>query len=167
MNYTMLPVLLLACMLIIMLMRIAVPISAKTEGKPVKEIGLSFRERILLQRINIYAIGAVLLLTTVTGILPSFWEIIVVCAAIMLLLMRVRYIISNKGVAMNNVVYRPWSDFKGFEVGRRYIRLVPRDGLRPFDLRVLDKHQEEATALVRSYLPYLRETPRAQGGGQT
>ena len=165
MNYTMLPVLLLAFMLIIMLMRIAVPIGVKTEGKPVKEIRLSFRERLLLQRINVYSIAGVLLLTTLTGILPSFWEIIVICTAMILLLMRVRYVISNKGVALNNVVYRPWSDFKAFEVRSRYIRLVPRDGLRPFDLRVISRHQAEALVLVRSYL---REPPVSadlKGGG--
>ncbi len=149
----MLLILLFALMLIIMLMRITLPIGARVEGKAIREVSLSFQERILLQRTNIYAIGAVLLLAAFTGVLPRLWELLVLVAVIVLLLMRVQYIITNKGVAMNNVVYRPWSDFTAFEVRRCCVRLVPRDGLRPLDLRVLGKHMDQVLVPVRSHLP--------------
>jgi hypothetical protein len=63
MTYNILPIFLLASMLIIMLMSIMLPFGAKITGKKVGAIRLNFRERLLLQRINIYAIGFVLLLS--------------------------------------------------------------------------------------------------------
>jgi hypothetical protein len=152
MNYGMIPVLLLSLMLIIMLMRIVLPIGAKIAGKTSRELRLSFQERVLLQRINIYAIGMVLLLTIIGGGLSRGWELLVLCAVVLLLLMRVRYIFTNEGIALNNVVYRSWGDFSGYEIRRRGIRLLPQPGLRPFDLNVTGKHREQALALVRAHL---------------
>lgn len=148
MNYSMIFVLLLSCMLVIMLMRIRVPIGAKVVGKTVGEVRLNFRERLLLQRMNIYAIAIVLISTAVTGQLHTLWELLVIFTAMAILLMPVRYIITSEGVAMNNVVFRQWDEFTGFEIKRRGVRLLPQDGLRPFDFRVLDKHEEELIALL-------------------
>lgn len=162
MNYSILPIVLLAMMLIIMLMRIMLPIGTKMAGRRIKEIRLSFKERVLLQRINIYAIGAVLVLTAATGVLPQVWEIVIIFAVLVLLLMRVHYLVTTDGIALNNVVYRSWKDFTGFEVTRRGIRLIPRQGLRPFNVRVLGKHQQEALVLVRSHLPESRRVEAAE-----
>ena len=153
MTYNILPIFLLAGMLIIMLMGIMLPFGAKITGKKVSEIRLSFRERLLLQRINIYSIGGVLLLTAVTGLLPAFWELLVILAAMMLLFMRVRYLITNDGVALNNVVFRPWTEFTGFEVNSRGIILLPKAGLRQFKIRVLGKNRDEFVVLLKHYLP--------------
>jgi hypothetical protein len=144
--------LLFACMLMIMLMRVVVPIGAKIDGKPVSEIKLDFHERLLLQRFNIYAIGAVLLLATLTGVLPGIWEIIVVLAACATLMIPARYVITSRGIALNNVTYYPWSDFTAFGVKRRSISLLPQAGRRKVELRVLNKHREEILTCVRSYL---------------
>ena len=165
MNYAILPVLLLMIMLIIMLMRIMLPVGAKTKGKYVAEVRLSFRERLLLQRTNIYAIGIVLLLTTVTGNLSRSWELLVVVVAFLLLMMRVRNHVTSEGIALNNVVYREWSDFTGYEVRRRGIRLLPQEKMRPFDIILIGKHREQALKLVRAHLHEIREgTQPAQTG---
>jgi ammonium transporter, Amt family len=153
MDYNIIPILLLFCMLIIMLMGIMLPIGAKIVGEPVREIRLSFRERLLLHRVNVYAIGIVLLLTAATGIVPFFWELLVAIVVMMLLLLRARYLITNSGVAMNNVVFRPWSEFTGFVIDRRGVRLLPRAGLRPFTIKVIGQHKKEVVALLRRYLP--------------
>lgn len=149
---------LLVLMLIIMLMRITLPIGARIAGKMVKEIRLSFQERLILQRINVYAIGIVLLLTAVTGVVSRGWEILVLLAVLVMLLMRVRYLVTSEGIAINNVVYRSWREFNGFEVRRREIRLLPRQGFRPFDLKLLGKHREEAIILIKSYLKESQES---------
>jgi hypothetical protein len=165
MNYALLPVLLLMVMLIIMLMRIILPLGAKVAGKTVKEVRLSFRERVLLQRTNIYAIGTVLLLTTVTGNLSRGWELLVVIVAVMLLMLPVRYFFTTEGIALNNVVYRSWSDFIGYEVRRRGIRLLPQPGFRPFDIDVIGTRREQAITLVRARLHEIPDGRRTTSSG--
>jgi Amt family ammonium transporter len=70
----------------------------------------------------------------------------------MLLFMRVGYIFTTEGVALNNVVFRPWSEFTGFEINRRGILLHPKEGLRPFKIKVIGKNKDETILLLKQYL---------------
>ena len=73
----MMPVLFLfACMLLLMFMRVRVPIGMKTPGKVVKVVDLTLPERALMHRVNIYSIGLVLLLTTITGVIAAPVEVL-------------------------------------------------------------------------------------------
>ena len=148
MNLNIAFILLLSSAFVLMFTRIRLPVVAKTVGKPVGEIRLSFKERLQLQRLNIYAIGIILVAAVATGHLSTIWALIVSFAVIALLIIPVRYIITSKGLAMNNVVFRSWEEFTGFEINRRGIRLLPQEGLKPFDLRVMDDHEEELIVLL-------------------
>ncbi|MCL5263995.1 MAG: hypothetical protein M1343_02165 [Chloroflexi bacterium] len=139
-------------MLVVMLMRTFLPVGAKAKGQRLWDTKLSFRERLLLQRTNIYAVGFVLLIATLFGALPQTWEILIVLAVFAVLLIPVRYVVTSEGVAMNNVVFRPWGDFTGIEVTRRRIRLVGKPGLRPFDMALLDGHQKEVSDVLRRFV---------------
>ncbi len=161
MNYGIVPIALLFCMLRIMLMGIMLPIGAKITGKSIKEIRLNFRERLLKQRMNVYAIGAVLLLTAVTQVVAMFWELLVVLVVMMLLMMRARYLITTEGIAMNNVVFRPWKDFTGFEINSRGVKLLPKAGMRPFNIRLIGEHKKEIVVMLRRYLPAPYAAPTA------
>lgn len=140
-------------MLVLMLMRVALPIGPKVTGKPVVNIKLDFRERLLLHRMNIYSIGILLLVATVSGVLPRFWELFVLVPAVAILFIPVRYRLTTDGIACNNVVFRAWSDFTGVEVGHRWVRLVAKEGMRPFDVRVLGSRQERTTSALRKFVP--------------
>jgi hypothetical protein len=148
---------LFATMLVLMLMRVYVPLGARPEGKPLKTIGLSLRERSLMQRVNMYAIGLVLLLMALTGVLEPVIELAVVVLALLVLLIPVRCYVTTAGIAINNVLFRPWSDFSGYSVERRRLRLIGRDGVRSLNLSLLPGHQQELVPTLRRYLKPLEQ----------
>jgi hypothetical protein len=151
---------LLAAMLIIMVMRVGLPIGAKTEGRVVRQIALSFRERVLMQRTNVYAIGFVLLLTAATGMLPTAIELLVILGVFALLMIPVRLKVTTSGIAVNNVVYRPLSEFSGVQPSRRGLRFVAQPGVRNLDVPLLGAHREEALRVI-----HLPRTDRGAGRG--
>ena len=147
------PVLILfAGMLGLMFMRVFLPVGAKIRGQPLKTVSLSFMERALMQRVNVYALGVVLLLTTVTGVIATTWELSVVMFAFGILLLPVRYVITTEGVAVNNVVFRPWDEFTGYVEGRRGIRLTGQPGTRSLTLSLLPGKQQEVLPTLRRCL---------------
>lgn len=144
--------LLFALMLLVMLTRVYVPLGANIDGKVESTVPLSLIERAQLQRVNIYAIGLVLLLTVVSGLMPASGEILIVVIALGILMMPVRCVFTSKGVAINNVLFRPWSDFATFERSDRRLSLVGRDGTRPMRLTLLRDHQTQALPVLRRHL---------------
>lgn len=159
-------VILFGFMLIIMLMRVALPFGTKAEGGLVKEIRLSFWERLLFHRVSIYAIGLVLLITALSGLLSRPLELVVVLAVFAVLLVPVRYIMTTQGVGLNNVVFRPWADFTGVEATRRRLRLIARSGLRPFDLHLLGNRQEETLGALRRFIKFANRRPKGEARGE-
>ncbi len=71
--------LLCGAMLILTLMRVAVPFGQAMTGKEISVIPLRFRERVRLQRTNFYLLGALLLLGTI-GWLRTPLNLIVILA---------------------------------------------------------------------------------------
>jgi hypothetical protein len=155
--------LLFALMLLVMLTRVYVPLGAKIDGKVESSVTLSLFERAQLQRVNIYAIGVVLLLTVVTGVMPPAGEILVVVIALGILMMPVRCVFTSRGVAFNNVLFRPWSDFASFERSQRRLSLIGRDGTRPMRLTLLREHQTQALPVLRRHLPEAKASRSVDG----
>jgi Amt family ammonium transporter len=153
---------LLVLMFALLLVRVYLPVGgAQLPGRPVGEVSLSFWERALYHRAGLYCLGAVLLLLALTGLLGGGLLLGAVLGALAVLLLPVRYRFSSEGVAVNNVLYRPWEEFWGVERRPRGLRLLPRPGLRALELRLLGSHQEEAI----SYLPVrLRADGRRKEG---
>ncbi len=153
-------ILLFVLMLLLMLMRVYLPIGTKPTGKVAKVIHLGLTERVLLQRINVYALGIVLLLMTVAGVIPAIMEIFIVLIAIGLINWPVNCLFTSDGVGINNVVFRPWSEFTSFSVERRQVVLAGRNGERPLRLPLVASHQKEAADLLRRHLSESGKTPR-------
>jgi hypothetical protein len=143
---------LFASMLLFMFMRVYAPIGAKASGKVDKVINLSLPERSLLQRVNVYSIGFVLLLMSITGVMATAVEIAVVLIASMIILLPLRCVLTSQGVGLNNVVFRPWSDFTTFRVESRRIVLVGKEGMRPLNLPIFAAHQSELIPVLRRHL---------------
>ncbi len=127
-------VVLMGLMLIVMLLRIVAPLGTRTEGKVLRELRLSFRERLGLQRTNLYLLGFVLLLGSLSGWLPTFVELVVIVGAFAILTIPVRYVLTTEGVALNQVVFRRWEEFRAVEAGPRGMYLRGRPGFRDFFL---------------------------------
>lgn len=145
-------VLLFVFMLMFMLMRVYMPIGVRVTGKEQKSVLLSFPEKAVMQRTNMYSLGAVILLMAVTGVLPGYAEIFIVAFAMAIMAMPVRAIFTSDGVALNRVVFRPWSDFSAFRVENKRIVLVGKPGNRPLNLSLFGTHQQEVIPLLRRRL---------------
>ena len=140
-------------MLGLMLMRVHLPFGGtRYSGRILKTIKLSFSERLFMQRVNMYAIGAFLLLTAVTGQLPSIYGFTAIAITQGILLIPIRCALTTEGVAISNVVFRPWDEFTGYSVERRRIRLMGREGVRGMALPVQPRNQQEVLPILRRRL---------------
>jgi hypothetical protein len=136
-------------MLIVMLIRVLPPIGVRIEGKPVGRVTLGFRERVHLHRTNVYAIGAVLLLVSLTGGMPLLGELAVIAGVLAILAIPTRYVLTDEGIALNRTVFRRWTDFAGFRMDSSGLCLEPADG-KSRGFRVMlnpDKAREFSRAL--------------------
>jgi hypothetical protein len=156
-------ILLLALMLTLTAMRVFMPIGAKVEGKPFGVLTLTFRERMLMQRTNMYLVGAVILLGAVTGMLTGPLETVAVLAMFGILTIPARYRFTSEGVAMNNVVFRRWSEFSGYREERSRLVLEAKEG-RDFRLVVTGSNSEAAKKALSRLLPQSTpaKTPRGR-----
>ena len=154
-------VFLFGAMLIVMLLRIAPPIGVRIDGEPVGKVTLSMRERVRLQRTNIYAIGAMLLVTALAGNIPLFVEVIVIAGVLAILMIPVRYVLTTEGLALNRTVFRHWTEFRGVEADAAGVKLVPVDGVRQFRLVL----SSEKAAVVARSISQLLATASRDGDG--
>jgi hypothetical protein len=119
-------------MLIVMLVRVAAPLGVRITGEPIGRISLGWSERVRLQRTNVYAIGAVLLLASASSNLPLVGVLAVMTGILAILAIPTRYVLTTHGVALNRTVFRPWTDFSSFEIDAKGIQLLPKPGVRGF-----------------------------------
>ncbi|HZP58510.1 MAG TPA: hypothetical protein VFC53_13320 [Dehalococcoidia bacterium] len=156
-------ILLLALMLSMTAMRVFMPIGAKVEGKPFAEIALTLRERLLLQRTNMYLVGAVILLGALTGMLTGPLETVAVLAMFAILTIPARYRFTSQGVALNNVVFRRWSEFSGYREERARLVLEAKEE-RDFRIVVTGTNAEAAKKALSGLLPKSTraKTPRGR-----
>jgi hypothetical protein len=146
-------VFLFGSMLIVMLVRVAAPLGVRIEGEPIGRISLGWNERVRLQRTNVYAIGAVLLLASVTSNLPLIGVVAVIVGIMAILAIPTRYVLTTRGVAMNRTVFRPWTDFSGFETDAKGIQLVPKPGVRGFRLVMSPPKSKEVARTLQKFIP--------------
>jgi len=155
---------LVVAMLIIAVVRVHAPFGQKAEGASIGRITLSMRERMLLQRTNMYLIGGVILLTAIGGFLGGPLEMVAIVAAIAVMTIPVRYTLTSQGIAMNNVVFRSWTDFTGYREERSGLVLLGVTGQRNFRVHVLGENRAIAVKALTRLLPATGE--RKPGGAR-
>ncbi len=161
----MIVLLLLVPMFIIAFMRVNMPFGAKVEGKLLGQITLGLRERMLLQRTNLYLIGGMILILVVAGVLGGPLELIAFVAVLGLLLVPAKYTITSEGIGLNTVVFRSWTDFSGYREERGSIVLEGAEGQRNFRLHVTGANRGAAMkALSRLLAP--SGVKRGDGGAR-
>jgi hypothetical protein len=120
-------------MLCIMAARVAVPFGQRVSGRVLLEHRLSARERLLLHRHSLYALGFVLLLGAVSGAIPRGLELAGVLGALAITLgLPAVYRFTDRGVGLNGVVFRTWEEFTGVDDIRYGLRLDGRAGVNRF-----------------------------------
>jgi hypothetical protein len=140
----MLPVVILifGTMLMSMLTRVFLPIGQKTEGMVISTVNLPYRYRLLYHRTSIYLLGTAVVLGGIGGWLNTMFEVIIVMATFAIVSIKIRYTFTSQGVALNNVVFRSWSEFSDYKQEARYLRLAAQSGMR--DFKILVPVQEQA-----------------------
>lgn len=159
-------IVLFALMLIVMLMRVYLPRGVEVTGKPLVSYRLTFVEKMVLHRVNLYAIGAFLALLTLTGSIENGLQLLVVLATQAILLIPVRVSVTTDGIAINRAMFRPWSDFESFGTQPRHISFAGREGTRGFSLPVLNEHQKELVVAVGRHLPRMQARKGARSEHQ-
>src|SRR5882672_8824331 len=101
--------LLVGCFFVFMLLRIGLPFGIRSEGKIVASVALTFRERLLIHRTNMYALGALLLLSAVGKWFSLPIELVLIVVALAVVNMPMRYQFTSEGIACNNVLFRKWN----------------------------------------------------------
>ncbi len=153
---------LVAAMLSIMAARVAGPLGRHTPGVPIIEYRLSARERVLLHRHSLYALGLVLLVGAVTGVIPRGLELVGVLGAFAIVLgLPAVYRLTDAGIAFNRVVFRPWPDFIDLKEGRDGLRLLGRSRLDGFSIVCLDRQRRaELERMARALMRGASEASR-------
>lgn len=149
--------LLVGCVLMFMLVRVGLPIGVRTEGKTVVRVALTFRERLLLHRTNMYTLGALLLLSAIGKWFSTPVEIALILVAFAIVNLPVRYEFTTEGIACNNVLFRKWKEFEYVRLHGAKLTLMPRDGFAALPLVVQASRQEEVLPYFQRFLPVRRE----------
>lgn len=97
-------------------------------------IKLPFRARVRLQRLNIYAVVALVLLGTFGGWLSTFTELLTIALVLLALLIPVRYTITGSSITLGRTAPRQWTQFSGAEIRNKRIRLRGNNDWRDMDV---------------------------------
>src|SRR6266581_1287326 len=97
---------LVGCFFMLMFLRVGLPFGIQSEGTMVAEVALTFRERLQVHRMNMYALGALLLLSAIGGWFSLPVEIALILVALGIVNLPMRYKFTREGIACNNVLFR-------------------------------------------------------------
>src|SRR5258706_678837 len=151
--------LLIGCSFILMLVRIGLPFGIKSEGSVVATVTLTYREKLLLHRTNLYAIGALLVLGAIGKWFPTTVELVIILAALALVNLPVRYQFTTMGIACNNVLFRKWKEFEYARYHGAKLTLVSRKGFSALPLIVLASRHDEVFPYFQRCLQVRNEAP--------
>src|SRR6266567_8562382 len=123
--------LLVGCFLILMFARTVLPFGVASEGNLLAKVSLSFRERLLTQRMNMYALGALLLLAAIGQWFSTPVIVVLILLSFAIVNLPAHYKFTSQGIGLNNVTFRKWKEFEYVRVHGARVTLVPRKGYAP------------------------------------
>lgn len=100
-------------------LRFHLPFVPRPEGATIRTFRVPVPIRVRLQRANVYAVAAVMLLGGVGGWLPFPAQILMASAVMGGLLIPLRYTVTEGGIALGRTRPRAWSEFDAIETGPR------------------------------------------------
>src|SRR5438874_4554838 len=151
--------LLIGCSLMLMLVRIGLPFGIKSEGVTIATVTLTYREKLLLHRTNIYALGVLLLLGAIGKWFSTPVEVVLMLLALGIINLPVRYYFTTQGIACNNVFFRKWKEFEYARYHRAKLTLMPRKGFGSLPLFVLASRQDEVLPYFQRFIQVREEAP--------
>src|SRR5579885_2922685 len=151
--------LLVGCCFVLMFIRTGLPFGIQAEGRTVARVALTFRERLVLHRMNMYALGALLILSAIGKWFSFPVELALILVALAVVNLPITYRFSSEGIACNNVLFRRWKEFEYVGVHGAHLTLMPRQGYAPLRLVVQASRQKEVLPHFQRFLPLRREAP--------
>jgi hypothetical protein len=110
------------------------PWVARPPGTVVRTFRVPLMARVRLQRANVYAVAALMFLGGVGRWLPGAVQLLVAAAVVVLLLLPLRYTLTEGGIALGRTRLRRWSEFAEVErIGGRAV-LTPSAGEVPMEV---------------------------------
>ena len=104
----------LAVILVTMLVKARPFVRVPMPGKVLKTLPMNLWQKMMVQRVSLYALGIVLVLGAVAGWLtgPLQWITLLVVFAVLLFPMS--YTFTTQGVAVGQAFFRTWDEFTGY-----------------------------------------------------
>src|ERR1700730_13559154 len=143
---------LVRCFFILMFVRIGLPFGIQSEGRTLARIGLTFRERLLMHRTNMYALGVLLLLSAFGKWFSLPVEVALIFVSLAIVNLPMRYQFTTEGIACNNVIFRCWKEFEYVRVHGAHLTLVPRKGSASLNLVVQASRHKEVLPYFQRFL---------------
>ena len=141
-------------MLLTMLTRVVLPMGQKPQGTVIRQVTLPFRQRLLYHRTSIYLVGTAMVLGGLGGWLSFAYQVIIVMATFAIVGMKIRYTFTADGVGLNNVVFREWDEFTSVESDARGLKILAKDGMRPFKILLPLTENAAVTDLTTRLVKY-------------
>ncbi len=93
-------------------------------GKTLQTVPLGFLPKLFTHRSSLLALLTGCTLGIATGWLPLYIAAMVGAIALVVVLLPMRYTLTTKGVAVGDMLFRPWSDFSGFKANQASLELA-------------------------------------------
>src|SRR5712691_2642203 len=151
--------LLVGCFLILMFARMVLPIGVPAEGRELAKVRLSYRERLLMQRTNIYALGVLLLLAALGQWFSTPVIVALILIAFAIVNLPAHYKFTSQGIAFNNVTFRKWKEFEYVRIHGARVTLMPRKGYAPLRLFLSADRQRDVLSNFQMFLQVRQEAP--------
>jgi ammonium transporter len=143
----------------LMFLRVGLPFGVKAEGREIAQVALTFRERLLTHRVNMYALGALLLLSAIGQWFSLPVEIAIILLALGIVNLPMRYYFTAEGIACNNVLFRQWKDFEYVRVHGARLTLMPRGNKSALTLVIRSNRHNDVLPTFQGFLPVRNEAP--------
>jgi hypothetical protein len=116
-------------------------------------IPLPFRQRVRLQRANIYAISGLLILGVVGHWVSTLLLLIILLSITAILFIPARYLLTEDGLAMGRTPLRRWIEFRDVELRPGRVHLFGAGDWRDMDILIpTTEDGEQVLAVVRRAL---------------
>ncbi len=144
--------LLIGCLFLLMYLSVRFPFGIALDGNTVRQVSLTFRERLLLRRRNLYSLGIILLLSAIGQWFPTSIELGLLLLGLCINILPTRYYFTTAGVTCNNNNFRCWKEFTSIRIKGATLTLMPHAGFAPLKLTLLPSRQQEVLPILERFL---------------
>jgi hypothetical protein len=146
--------------IVLMLARVYQPWVDRPRDAMIPAFKVPLRARIRIQRFNAYVFVGLMILAAIGGWLSAPFELFALALAMIVMLLPVRYTLTDEGVVLGRTAVRRWVEFSGMELKPGHVRLKGAGDWRDMEVWLPRSGEDDAViALLR------RRTAASRVGG--